>query len=84
MKWAVLDHEDARALVRQGQLAGFLTHEEIALTLGDEFEPVQLGEFYSTLEELHIEVVDDAEDAAELDLEPEEPGRSPPTRSSSS
>ena len=38
----VLDHEDARALVRQGQLAGFLTHEEIALTLGDEFEPVQL------------------------------------------
>jgi len=67
----MLDHDDAKALVRQGQEAGFLTHEEIALALGDEFEPVQLDEFYSALEELHIEVVDDADDAAELDLEPE-------------
>ena len=32
----MLDHEDAKALVRQGQEAGFLTHEEIALALGDE------------------------------------------------
>ncbi len=67
----MLDHEDARALVRQGQEAGFLTHEEIALALGDDFEPLQLDEFYSALEELHIEVVDDAEEAAALDLEPE-------------
>jgi RNA polymerase primary sigma factor len=67
----VLDHEDARALVRQGQEAGFLTHEEIALALGDELEPVQLDEFYSALEELSIEVVDDADEAAGLDLEPE-------------
>ena len=66
----ILDHEDARALVRQGQEAGFLTHEEIALALGDEFEPLQLDEFYTALEELHIEVVDDT-DVAELDLEPE-------------
>jgi RNA polymerase primary sigma factor len=67
----VLDHEDARALVRQGREAGFLTHEEIALALGDELEPVQLDEFYTALEELHIEVVGEADDEAELDLEPE-------------
>jgi len=67
----MLDHEDARALVRQGQEVGFLTHEEIALALGDDFEPLQLDEFYSALEELHIEVVDDVEEATALDLEPE-------------
>jgi RNA polymerase primary sigma factor len=67
----ILDHEDARALVRQGQEAGFLTHEEIALALGDELEPVQLDEFYSALEELNIEVMDEEEDAAVLVLEPE-------------
>jgi RNA polymerase primary sigma factor len=65
----LLDHEDAKALVRQGQEAGYLTHEEIALALGEDFEPVQLDEFYQALEELHIEVVDDTEDG--LDLEPE-------------
>jgi RNA polymerase primary sigma factor len=67
----MLDHEDAKALVRQGQEAGYLTHEEIALVLGDEFEPVQLDEFYQALEELHIEVLEEAEEGAELDLEPE-------------
>jgi RNA polymerase primary sigma factor len=66
----MLDHDDAKALVRQGQEAGFLTHEEIALALGDDLEPVQLDEFYSALEELHIEVVDDADEAG-LDLQPE-------------
>jgi RNA polymerase primary sigma factor len=65
----LLDHEDAKALVRQGQEAGYLTHEEIAVALGEEFEPVQLDEFYQALEELHIEVVEEAEDS--LDLEPE-------------
>ena len=67
----MLDHEDAKALVRQGQEAGFLTHEEIALALGDELEPLQLDEFYAALEELHIEIVDEAGEQAELDLEPE-------------
>ena len=67
----MLDHEDAKALVRQGQEAGFLTHEEIALALGDELEPLQLDELYAALEELHIEVVDEAGEQAELDLEPE-------------
>jgi RNA polymerase primary sigma factor len=66
----LLDHEDAKALVRQGQEAGFLTHEEIALALGDDLEPLQLDEFYTALEELHIEVVDEPEEEA-LDLQPE-------------
>ena len=67
-----LDHDDARALVRQGQEAGFLTHEDIALALGDELEPVQLDEFYNALEELHIEVVAAEEEAdTGLDLQPE-------------
>ena len=67
-----IDHEDAKALVRQGQEAGFLTHEEIAVALGDDLEPVQLDEFYGLLEELHIDIVD-VEDEAEstLDLQPE-------------
>jgi RNA polymerase primary sigma factor len=68
----IVDHEDARALVRQGQEAGFLTHEEIALALGDELEPLQLDEFYSALEELQIEVVDEADDGVAVDLEPVE------------
>jgi RNA polymerase primary sigma factor len=67
----IVDHEDARALVRQGQEAGFLTHEEIALALGDEIEPVQLDEFYSALEELQIEVVDEADEGAGVEIEPE-------------
>jgi RNA polymerase primary sigma factor len=67
----IVDHEDARALVRQGQEAGFLTHEEIALVLGDELEPLQLDEFYSALEELQIEVVDEADDGVAVELEPE-------------
>jgi RNA polymerase primary sigma factor len=68
----MLDHDDARALVRQGQEAGFLTHEEIAVALGDDLEPVQLDEFYGLLEELHIEVVASEDDAdTGLDLQPE-------------
>jgi RNA polymerase primary sigma factor len=67
----LLDHEDAKALVRQGQEAGFLTHEEIALALGDDLEPLQLDEFYTALEELHIEVVDERDEEEGLDLQPE-------------
>jgi RNA polymerase primary sigma factor len=68
----MLDHDDAKALVRQGQEAGFLTHEEIAVALGDDLEPVQLDEFYGLLEELHIEVVATEEDAdTGLNLQPE-------------
>ncbi|MGH3048431.1 MAG: sigma-70 family RNA polymerase sigma factor, partial [Gaiellaceae bacterium] len=68
----MLEHDDAKALVRQGQEAGFLTHEEIALALNElDLEPVQLDEFYQALEELHIDVVDAAGGEQELDLEPE-------------
>jgi RNA polymerase primary sigma factor len=67
----LLDHEDAKALVRHGQEAGFLTHEEIALALGDDLEPLQLDEFYTALEKLHIEVVDEVDEEDGLDLQPE-------------
>src|SRR5919109_1427174 len=70
----LLDEDAAKALVRQGQDAGFLTQEEIALGLDElELEAAQMDEFYQALEELHIEVVEDARagDEAELDLEPE-------------
>jgi RNA polymerase primary sigma factor len=69
----MLEHEDAKALVRQGQEAGFLTHEEIALALDElDIEPVELDEFYQALEELHIEVLDAAaQREAALDLEPD-------------
>jgi RNA polymerase primary sigma factor len=68
----MLEHEDAKALVRQGQEAGFLTHEEIALGLNElDLDAVQLDEFYHALEELQIDVVDAAGAEQELDLEPE-------------
>ena len=69
----MLEHDDAKALVRQGQEAGFLTHEEIAQALGDlDLEPLQLDEFYARLEELHIEVL---EEAVEEDREAEAAAR---------
>jgi RNA polymerase primary sigma factor len=62
-----LDDDLTRALVRQGQEAGFLTQEEIALTLDElEFDTNQVDEFYRSLEELHIDVV-------EVEQEEEEP-----------
>jgi RNA polymerase primary sigma factor len=61
-----LEHDDVRALVRQGQEAGFLTVEEIALAVGDDVEPGQLEELYVLLEEAQIEVV-------EVEPEPESP-----------
>jgi RNA polymerase primary sigma factor len=70
----LLDEDAAKALVRQGQDAGFLTQEEIALGLDElELEAAQMDEFYQALEELHIEVVEEAPagDEAELDLAPE-------------
>ena len=70
----MLEHEDAtRALVRQGQEAGFLTQDEIATVLDElDLDATQLDEFYASLEELQVEVLESADDpAAELDLEPE-------------
>jgi len=62
-----LDDDAAKALVRQGQEAGFLTQEEVALALDElDFDSAQVDEFYQALEELHIEVV-------EVEVEDEEP-----------
>ena len=68
----VLDeNEEARALVRHGQEAGFLTHEEVARALDElGLDGPQLEELYQALEELQINVVEAPEDAeAGLDLE---------------
>jgi RNA polymerase primary sigma factor len=70
----LLDEDAAKALVRQGQEAGFLMQEEIALGLDElDLEAAQIDEFYQALEELHIEVVEEAPSGEEagLDLEPE-------------
>jgi RNA polymerase primary sigma factor len=68
----MVEHEDARALVRQGREAGFLTHEEIAAALEElDLGAAQVDEFYAALEELHIEVLDEPDVAADLELEPE-------------
>jgi RNA polymerase primary sigma factor len=58
-KGVTLDEDAAKALVRQGQEAGFLTQEEVALVLDElELDTVQIDEFYKQLDELHIEVVE--------------------------
>src|SRR4029450_10561067 len=69
----LLEEDAAKALVRQGQEAGFLTQEEIALGLDElDLEAAQIDEFYQALEDLHIDVVEAAPgERAELDLEPE-------------
>jgi RNA polymerase primary sigma factor len=55
-----LEQDEARALVKQGQEAGFLTHEEVALALDElGLDTDELDTFYKELEELHIEVVDE-------------------------
>ena len=58
-KGVTLDEDAAKALVRQGQEAGFLTQEEVTLALDElELDTVQIDEFYKQLDELHIEVVE--------------------------
>ena len=58
-KGVTLDDDAAKALVRQGQEAGFLTQEEVALALDElELDTVQIDEFYKQLVELLIEVVE--------------------------
>jgi RNA polymerase primary sigma factor len=54
-----LDEDAAKALVRQGQEAGYLTQDEIALALDElDLDTAQVDEFYQSLEELHIDVVE--------------------------
>ena len=58
-KGLTLDEDATKALVRQGQEAGFLTQEEVTVALDElELDTVQIDEFYRALEELHIEVVE--------------------------
>jgi RNA polymerase primary sigma factor len=64
-------HEEARGLVRHGREAGFLTHDEIALTLDElGLAPAEVDEFYQALDALHIDVVAvEEDDVPALDLE---------------
>ena len=72
-KGVTLDDDAAKALVRQGQEAGFLTQEEVALALDElELDTVQIDEFYKQLDELHIEVVESGPE------EEEEPTKAQP------
>jgi RNA polymerase primary sigma factor len=67
-----LDHDEARALVRQGQEAGFLTQDEVALALDElDLDTQELDGFYKELEDLQIEVVDEAPHETAAVIEPE-------------
>jgi RNA polymerase primary sigma factor len=64
--------DSTQALVRQGQEAGFLMQDEVALALDElDLDAGQIDDFYHALEELHIEVVEVEEEESALDLEPE-------------
>ena len=67
----VLEVEEAWELLQAGRQAGKLTAEEITVTLDElSFDTGQIDEFYSMLEELHIEVVQAEEPEEEsLDVE---------------
>jgi RNA polymerase primary sigma factor len=69
----MLVEDVAKALVRQGQEAGFLTQDEIALALEEvDLDTAQVNELYQAFEELNIEVLEVApEEEAEVELEPE-------------
>src|SRR4051812_14664662 len=54
----LLETDDAKALLEAGREHGQLTADEIAVALDElDLEPAQIDDFYRTLEELHIEVV---------------------------
>ena len=69
----LLQHEEARELIRRGQEGGTLTQDEIALVL-DELgaDTAQAEELYHALEELQIEIAAPEPAEAELDLEARE------------
>ena len=63
-----LEQDEARTLVKHGQEAGFLTHEEIALALDElDLDAHELDAFFRELEDLGIELVDEAPAVAEAD-----------------
>jgi RNA polymerase primary sigma factor len=65
---AVLETEDAKALLEAGREAGHLNADEIAVALDElDLDTSQIDDFYRALEELQIEVVaaeDEEEEAA--------------------
>src|SRR5919199_2225465 len=68
----VLETDEARVLLEAGRHAGSLTTDEITLGLDElDLDTDQLDDFYQALEELHIDIVDNAAAPAddELDLD---------------
>jgi RNA polymerase primary sigma factor len=67
----MLDREATEALVQHGQEHGFLTAEEISLTLDElGLEPAEIADFYNTLDELSIDVVEEQRgEEADVDLD---------------
>jgi len=70
----LLETDEARGLLEVGRENGSLTTEEITLALDElDLDAAQLDDFYHTLDELHIEVVDGRSargaDGEELDLD---------------
>jgi RNA polymerase primary sigma factor len=64
----VLASSEARALLETGKAAGKLIAEDIAIALDElDLDTAQMDEFYSTLEEMKIEVVDRDEPEAEVE-----------------
>ena len=62
----VLETDEAKALLDSGRENGSLGADEIALALDDlELDASQLDDFYSALDELHIEVVNGSPPAEE-------------------
>ena len=62
----VLETDEAKALLDSGRENGSLSADEIALALDDlELDAAQLDDFYSALDELHIEVVNGSQPAEE-------------------
>jgi RNA polymerase primary sigma factor len=68
---SVLHSEEAWELLRAGRQTGRLNAEEVTLALDElKLDTAQIDEFYSMVEELHIELVeedDDADDPLELE-----------------
>src|SRR5262245_40576552 len=72
---AVLEHDEARALVVRGLDTGFLTYTEIAAAVEDlELEAADAEELLQTFDELQIEILDRPDSEAErpaLEIAPE-------------
>jgi RNA polymerase primary sigma factor len=69
----LLETDDAKALLEAGRENGQLSADEIAVALDElDLEPTQIDDFYHALEELHIEVVQAADEEQEVVEEPRE------------